>query len=141
MMSVKLSSSGIAMLIKNSASRSAGKRNDSAQAIVRRNRSSDGFARQSRASAIATLTVAGFLFDRSHRHVRDPAGSDLIEGREVATHVEGETVHRDPMPNADADRGDLAICSTQTPVRPARVIASSSNVASNSISSASIQRR
>ena len=33
----------------------------------------------------------------------------MVERREVAANVQGEPVHRDPMPDADADRGDLSI--------------------------------
>ena len=53
--------------------------------------------------------VPRLFFDRSHGDIRDAAGRDRVEGREVAAHVERETVHRDPMPHADADRGDFAL--------------------------------
>src|ERR1051326_2406632 len=56
-----------------------------------------------------SLRQAGFFFDRSHGDVRNAAGNDLIEGREIAPNLERESVHRDPMANTDTDRRDLAI--------------------------------
>src|SRR3954469_24059564 len=55
------------------------------------------------------VRLAGFLFNRSHRHVGDPTRNDLVERREVAAHIQREPMHGDPMANADADRSDLTI--------------------------------
>ena len=51
---------------------------------------------------------AALLLDRRHRHIRDSAGSDRVEGREIAPHVQREAMHCDPMADTDADGGDLA---------------------------------
>ena len=37
-----------------------------------------------------------------------PQGVMCIKRRQIAAHVERETMHRDPMPNPNANRRDLA---------------------------------
>lgn len=53
--------------------------------------------------------VSRFFFDRSHRHICNPAGNDLIERREIAANVERKSMHRDPMPDSYADGRDFGV--------------------------------
>src|SRR5262249_170852 len=50
-----------------------------------------------------------FIFYRRHRHIRNSAGNDARERREIAANIEREAVHCDPMPDTDANRRDLAL--------------------------------
>src|SRR5881396_4332320 len=53
--------------------------------------------------------VAELALHRRHRHIVDSARDDVRKRREIAANIQSESMHRDPMPNADADRSDLAL--------------------------------
>ena len=53
--------------------------------------------------------AAALGLQRGHPHVRQPAGDDPVERRQVVVDVDGEAVHRDAARDVDADRGDLAV--------------------------------
>lgn len=52
----------------------------------------------------------GFVFDAAHDDAVDAAGGDGEEGEKALLgDVHGEAVHRDPLGDADADRGEFAV--------------------------------
>ena len=58
-----------------------------------------------------------FTVQRGDLLVGDAAGHDQLVGVQVGVHVEGETMHGAPAPQAHADRPDLAVpdpCTVET---------------------------